>query len=140
MVGTPGRSGGNRYQGNDLFPVDGTPEPPHEASVSFMRHWRFLVANLPAVALRKIDAIQMGILCELLVEIEQLSELIEADPSDLKARSLRLRVSQQVSRLSAQFGLSPSDRQRLSIEPEQDEEDPVAGLLARMRASVHGDQ
>ena len=134
MVGTPGRSGGNRYQGHDLFPVDGTPDAPHEASVAFLRHWRFLIANLPAIALRKIDGIQMAILCELLVEIEELSELDDADPADLKARSLRLRVSQQVSRLSAQFGLSPSDRQRLSIEPAEEDDNPMEELLAKLRS------
>lgn len=133
MAGTPGRSGGNRYQGSDLFPQDGTPTPPDDRSAAFMRHWRFLLANLPAVALRKIDAIQLGILCDQLVEIEQLSELIEDDPADLKSRSLRLRVSQQVSRLSAQFGLSPSDRQRLRIEPQEEEHDPFNELMARMK-------
>ena len=49
--------------------------------------------------------------------------MIEANPSDHKSRSLRLRVSQQVARLSAQFGLSPADRKRLNFDPPEVEDE-----------------
>ena len=135
MAGTLGRSGGNRHGEIDAFPSDGQPVPPAGRTVAFNRHWRFLLCHIPTHALRKIDGVQLSILAEQLTEIEQLNAMVEANPSDLKARSLRLRICQQVSRLSAQFGLSPSDRMRLKLQPPDDEDDPFNELLSRLQSS-----
>ena len=80
-----------------------------------------------------IDKPQLAILCEHLAEVDSLGEAIERNPDDLKLRSLRLRITTQVSRLSAQFGLSPADRMRLKIEPKQeDDHNPIDDIIAKM--------
>lgn len=123
MAGTLGRSVGSRELSADRSVHDGLPEPPKDRTDAFYLKWAALLADLPAIELRRIDAVQLGILVDQLIEIDQLGAMIEVDPSDLKARSLRLRVSQQVARLSAQFGLSPADRKRLNFEPIAKEDD-----------------
>ena len=139
MAGTPGRSGGNRNMGSDRTPFDGLPEPPSDRSEAFYRKWAAIVPDLPVQSLRRIDAVQVAILIEQLVEIDELTKHIEANPGDLKSRSLRLRVSQQVSRLSSQFGLSPADRNRLNFEQPSDESDPFDDYLKRRLEKRHSD-
>ena len=123
MAGTAGRSGGNRELSADRSAHDGLPEPPQGRTDAFYAKWASLLADLPASELRRIDGVQLAILVDQLIEIDQLGAMIEADPSDLKSRSLRLRVSQQVARLSAQFGLSPADRKRLNFDPPEVEDE-----------------
>jgi hypothetical protein len=108
------------------------PEAPIARTEAFYSQWRFLLDHLPERCLRRIDAAQLAILAEHLVEFDELTELIAADPANLKIRSLRMRIGAQVARLSAQFGLSPMDRQRLSVDLSEDEEDPFETLLDRI--------
>lgn len=122
MAGTSGRSGGSRELGADRSEPDGIPSPPTGRTDVFYSKWGSLLNDLPANELRRIDGVQLAILTQQLVEIDELDEMIEANPSDLKIRSLRLRVSQQVARISAQFGLSPADRKRLNFEPPEEED------------------
>lgn len=124
--------GGNRVHTHDATPKDGLPEPPEGRSNAFYERWAFLLNNLPADALRRVDAVQLAILVDQLNEIDDLSAMIEADPGDLKARSLRLRIAQQVTRLGGLFGLTPSDRQRLKIERPEIDDNPIESLLAMM--------
>ncbi len=132
MTGTTGRSGGNRNLGDDGTAIDGTPEPPEGRSKAFYAKWSSLLPTLPAQSLRRVDAVQLAILVEQLVEIDELTTHIESEPADLKARSLRLRICQQVGRMSAQFGLSPADRKRLNFEPEQRQpNDPFTDYMNR---------
>jgi hypothetical protein len=118
MAGTAGRSGGNRSINQDRTPANGPPELPQGHSEAFGVKWAALIAELPPSELRRVDGFQLEVLVGQLCEIDELSAMIEKSPEDLKIRSLRLRVAQQVARLSAQFGLSPSDRKRLAFEPE----------------------
>ena len=112
------RSGGDRSLDSDAFPEDGGPVMPAGQSEAFNAKWCRLVSQIPIRSLRQIDEHQLEILVTLLVHTGQLAAMLAADPSDQKTRRLYLQTSQSVSRLSAQFGLSIFDRQRLRIEPE----------------------
>jgi hypothetical protein len=132
MAGTASRSGGDRSLRGDPTRPDGLPEAPNGRTEAFYSQWAFLLAHLPERCLRRIDAAQLAILAEHLVEFDELTQLIAKDPSDLKIRSLRMRIGAQISRLSAQFGLSPMDRQRLSVDLSEETEDPFETLLDRI--------
>lgn len=130
MVGTPGRSGATpKSSGMDVSHNDGPPIKPAMSEAAAAK-WDALLGQLQRDALRKIDQHQLKILSELLAKFDVLSE---SDPGDLAAGRLLLSVAQHVYRLSAAFGLSPSDRMRLKVEPKQVEDDPFSELLERMQ-------
>ncbi len=134
MVGIPGRSGGDRWnEGVDRTAGDGGPLKPNLPD-AVGRKWDELVSQLPAGSLRKIDGHELRILSELLTMADSLAESCRLDPSDYKAARLFINVTTQVHRLSAGFGLNPSDRKRLAIAPMVDEEDGFAAMLKRRMA------
>lgn len=123
MPGAAGRSGGDRRSsGEDEFPDDGLPQMPREFSGNLAILWNQLLDQIPANLLRGVDAHQLRILCVTIDQEAQLEKQMQDDPLDLHAKRCFLQMAQHVSRLSAQFGLSPVDRQRLDFsEPVEDD-------------------
>lgn len=125
MVGRPGRSGGDRKKKKDMTKPDDGPKKPDKQTKAFDAKWKELMSQLPASALRAIDTHQLQVLTRLLCHENDLAGMLDRDPAELKVRRLYLNTCQSIDRLSARFGLSPSDRQRLKLEdePEGDEAD-----------------
>ena len=132
MAGTPGRSGGNRSLKGDFTKADGLPVAPDGRDEKFYATWDGLIGKLQHDVLRQVDVFQLSILVDLLNEIYELGDMLKSDPDNLKIRSLRLRLTQQVTRLSAQFGLSPMDRQRIEVPEPEKEEDPFESLSLKI--------
>ncbi len=117
MVGTTGRSGGNRdLATSDLSRDDGKPACPPTLPQEVRTKWNEIVSQVPDGVLRQIDGHQIRLLAELLCGADILAEQVRSDPLNDKARRLFLQTCDRVNRLSGQFGLSPSDRRRLKIE------------------------
>lgn len=122
MVGTPGRSGGNRTPGVDAQPVDGLPQMPSGKSKRFQAIWKALMGQLYLPALRKVDTHQLTSLVEMLELRDAISTAL-ADDFDPTYLRLYDKYVTTIGRLSAQFGLSPIDRQRMKLEPDKSEQD-----------------
>lgn len=134
MVGTAGRSGGNRQNGIDRTKPNGGPVKPQDLASEVDPIWDELLGQLPSHALRAIDVHELRLLCETLLMSRRLAEQVRLDPADHKAGRLLLNVVDRIHRMSAAFGLSPADRKRLDIEADElDEDDPFNELLVRMR-------
>lgn len=123
MPGTAGRSGGDRVScGKDGFPQSDLVVP-ESLGDEEKQVWNQLVEMIPADLLRSIDYIQLRILSESVVHIEKLAQIMRDDPDDHKASTRYLQFGQHITRLSAQFGLSPADRSRLKFEPPDPDDD-----------------
>jgi|LakMenEpi03Aug12_release.lakeMendotaPanAssembly.Ray.scaffolds.fasta_scaffold707504_1 hypothetical protein len=114
MPGTPGRSG-NFQLGQDATAPDGPPDVPVGISTAGRAKWFALMDEIPQDILRQVDQHQLRMLSELLALADRYQATVAADPADHKTARLLLQVAQQVSRLSAAYGLAPSDRKRLNI-------------------------
>ncbi len=123
MPGTAGRSGGDRVScGKDGFPQSDLVVP-QSLGDDEKQVWHQLVEMIPADLLRAIDCFQLQVLSESIVHINRLAQLMRADPDDHKASTRYLQFGQHITRLSAQFGLSPADRSRLKFEPPDPDDD-----------------
>ena len=130
MPGTPGRSG-NFATGQDRTAADGLPDVPAGISVGGRVKWFELMDQLHLDLLRQADQHQLRMLAELLALADTYQAKVAADPMDHKTVRLLLQVAQQVSRLSAAYGLAPSDRKRLNIATSSSEPDEFQQWLAR---------
>jgi phage terminase small subunit len=117
------RNGGNRTSGQDNFPVDGMPSRPSDWGKEESAVWTKLMSQIPAELLRSNDAYQLKILCELIVREARLAKLLRDDATDLPTNRAHLQVAQQISRLSAMYGLSPIDRRRIRLQPQEPTDD-----------------
>lgn len=130
MPGTPGRSG-NFAAGQDATAADGPPDVPAGISAGGRVKWFELMDQLHLDLLRQADQHQLRMLAELL----HLADLYQAkavqDPADHKTARLLLQVAQQVNRLSAAYGLAPSDRKRLGVPSRPAEPDEFEQWLAK---------
>ena len=132
MPGTSGRTGGDRSRRVDRTQPDSGPARPSGRSEAFNTKWDELLGQLPAAVLRGIDSHQIALLVAMLVDADTQALRLEADPCDLKTRRVFLGTVQSIGRMSAQFGLSPSDRQRLKIEPEKEPDAFTEWMSERM--------
>jgi hypothetical protein len=130
MPGTPGRSG-NFATGQDGTAADGPPDVPVGISAGGRAKWFSLMDQVPVDILRQVDQHQLRMLAELLALADTYQAKVAADPMDHKTVRLLLQVAQQVSRLSAAYGLAPSDRKRLNIATGSTEPDEFQQWLAR---------
>jgi phage terminase small subunit len=112
------RCGGNRTASDDNFPIDGLPSRPSDWGKAENEVWTKLMAQIPHELLRTADSYQLAILCDLIVRERKLAKLVRDDVADLPTNRAHLQVSQQISRLSAMFGLSPIDRRRIRLNPQ----------------------
>lgn len=123
MPGTAGRSGGDRVsQGADNFPSSSV-ELPQSLGGPELEVWRQIMGMLPPEMLRSVDVFQLKVLCDSLVHIDRLAAAMQADPEDHKVATRYLQFAQHITRLSAQFGLSPADRARIKFELPPPEDD-----------------
>jgi hypothetical protein len=81
----------------------------------------------------RIDGCLLADCAELLAHTEALELLLRKSPDDASLLRLRIQYADRIARLSGLLGLTPFDRRRQSnIEPAADDDDPLAGILARM--------
>jgi hypothetical protein len=126
-------SGGDRSIGNDLTKADGAPQKPSDIGAA-ADAWDELLACIDPVMLRRVDGFQLRNLAELLHQSKGLAAAAMADPNDPKKTRSWLAVVDQIRKLSALFGLSPLDRCRLKITPQDSEPDEFQQWLARATA------
>ena len=95
--------------------------------------WDGLLEQIPEGILRSVDAIQLETLTKLIVQGRALSQMAMANPADVAGNRAWMSNADLVRKLSACFGLSPSDRKRLKIEP-LPEPDEFSEMLKRRMA------
>lgn len=113
MVGTPGRSGGDRFLENvDPTKHDGGPVKPRMTK-SIGLIWDELIEQIPSDCLRRIDVHELKILCELLYIKDKVAAAVIIDPTDAALHRLLMSTIDRIHKLSAAYGLNPNDRRRL---------------------------
>ena len=127
-------SGGSQLYSHDGSLADGLPTKPSGLEDAVSKVWDDLICQIPPNILRKVDAFQLESLAQLLVQSRAMAKLAMADPSDVSKNRAWLSTVDLVRKLSACFGLSPSDRKRLAIPPAPPEPDEFAELLKRRMA------
>lgn len=123
-------SGGDRSLGTDGTKADGLPVKPSDLG-SANAAWDELLAMIEPGILRRVDALQLRNLAELVTYSKALSAAAMSDPTDAKKTRSWLAVVDQVRKLGGLFGLSPMDRCRLKIEPTDNEPDEFQEWLSR---------
>jgi hypothetical protein len=126
-------SGGDRSLGTDATKADGVPFKPSDLGAANAA-WDELLAMIEPGILRRVDALQLRNLAELVTYSKALSAAAMSDPTDAKKTRSWLAVVDQVRKLGGLFGLSPMDRCRLKIEPINTEPDEFQEWLARATA------
>jgi hypothetical protein len=127
-------SGGDRSLKPDGTKADGLPVKPSDIG-SASDAWDELLATIEPGILRRVDALHLRHLAELVTHSRSLAAAAMSDPTDAKKTRSWLAVVDQVRKLGGLFGLSPVDRSRLKIEPvENDEPDEFQQWLARATA------
>jgi len=132
MPGTPNRAG-HFAAGTDTTQADGLPQMPPGISAPAAVKWEQLLDRLSMPALRTIDCHELRILCELLAVVDGQTTTAVANPTGPKLTRIMLKTAQQSHRLSAFFGLTPSDRSRLHL-PEDAGPDELHLWLAVAKA------
>jgi hypothetical protein len=123
-------SGGDRSLGTDATKADGLPIKPSDLGAATAA-WDELLATIEPGILRRVDALQLRNLAELVTYSKSLAAAAMSDPTDAKKTRSWLAVVDQVRKLGGLFGLSPIDRCRLKIDPSSDEPDAFDEWLAR---------
>ena len=126
-------SGGDRSLGTDGTKADGVPFKPSDLGAATAA-WDELLATIEPGILRRVDALQLRNLAELVTYSKSLAAAAMSDPTDGKKTRSWLAVVDQVRKLGGLFGLSPMDRCRLKIEPINTEPDEFQEWLARATA------
>ena len=127
--------GGDRSPGGgDISPKDRGPAKPHDLEEAVSETWDDLMEQIAKNVLRSADVHLLRTLSQLIVQGRRLAVAALADPSDAKLTRSWLAVADQIRKLSMLFGLSPADRQRLKIEP--DEEPSELQLMIARRSGV----
>jgi hypothetical protein len=123
-------SGGDRSLGTDATKADGLPIKPSDLGAATAA-WDELLATIEPGILRRVDALQLRNLAELVTYSKSLAAAAMSDPTDAKKTRSWLAVVDQVRKLGGLFGLSPIDRCRLKIDPSSNEPDAFDEWLAR---------
>ena len=123
-------SGGDRSLGTDKTKSDGLPIKPSDIG-SANAAWDELLSMVEPGILRRVDALQLRHLAELVTHSRALAAAAMSDPTDPKKTRSWLAVVDQVRKLGGLFGLSPMDRCRLKIEPTENEPDEFTEWLKR---------
>lgn len=122
MAGT-NTSGGDRVaNGADTFPKDGQPSRPMDLTKEQTAYWSELVNQIPTEMLRRVDTHKLKNVCVLLATRDRLVKELETD-TDLKCVSKLVLVINAIKGHSALFGMSPLDRRRIKLEPQEEEDD-----------------
>jgi len=126
-------SGGNQSSSHDGSKRDGLPSKPKDFNGACSEVWDELLTQIPEGILRSVDGIQLETLVKLIVQGRALSQMAMANPADVAGNRAWMSNADLVRKLSACFGLSPSDRKRLKIEP-LPEPDEFSEMLKRRMA------
>lgn len=110
-------SGGNQSSSHDGSKRDGLPSKPKDFNGPCSEVWDELLTQIPEGILRSVDAIQLETLVKLIVQGRALSQMAMANVADVAGNRAWMSNADLVRKLSACFGLSPSDRKRLAIPP-----------------------
>jgi phage terminase small subunit len=107
----------------------GVPEKPKRLKGEAGKLWDLVVEQLgPHGVLSPLDAPQLTILCDYWARYLRLAPKHTADPTDKDVR-LAIHAAQAiVTAIGARFGLTPTDRERLTIEAQEKQ-----GVSARKR-------
>lgn len=133
MPGTPNRSGGNRrLTGSDLSPPDGLPKPAADLTADEQAAFADLLELTAVNLLRRIDGTTLSLLARLTVREQTLAAALAAEPENLPLGRQHLQVVAQVCRMSAVFGMSPGDRQRLKVPDDTADQDVFLSIMTRM--------
>jgi len=125
-------SGGNQNSSHDGSKQDGLPSKPKDFNGACSDVWDGLVLQIPEGILRSVDGIQLETLTKLIVQGRALSSMAMANPADVAGNRAWMANADLVRKLSACFGLSPSDRKRLAIPPVEPESEFGEMLKRRM--------
>lgn len=132
MAGTARSGGDRRSKGPDEYPRDGMPKKPSGLGRAESAVWKALLSQIPHDILRSVDEYQLSILCSLICRERVLAKVCRDDPTDHPSGRAYAQTCQAIGRLSVAFGLSPIDRRRIRLEPDEQEESVFNSLLARM--------
>lgn len=134
-----GNPGGRPLTKNEPTPQKGNPRCPSWMPPEGKREWRRLCKYLGEIGmLTKVDGVALAIYCRSWAEFVSLSQFVEENGHrgirGRSAESLALDSAMtKIIDLGARFGLTPSDRARISL-PGKPEEDPFADFLKSGRA------
>lgn len=125
-------------------PRPGAPRMPRWLSPDAQREWRYIVRELRAMGLlARSDRALLAAYCECVAEyvacmrdIRENGRYYETEGGHQGPRPAlthSVKMLDAIMRIATRFGLSPSDRARLAVPPQKQEEDPFAEFLARAR-------
>lgn len=102
----------------DAAPLPGTLNRPGNLSPAAGALWDEIAATLPPGTLAAIDAAALTACCEWFARWKDLDRRLQAgDGDEYKLLTLAAVASKQFATLAAKFGLSPSDRAKLTAPP-----------------------
>ncbi len=129
------RSGGlrqDRHAGRKKQPrFEGSPEPPTGLSAEAKKHWQQVVPSLIESGVAKaIDASALAAMCECWAECCGARRLKTNDILERRQRQMLINGALKAWRdLAARFGMTPSDRAKLEVAPDGEEENEFAALM-----------
>jgi phage terminase small subunit len=121
--------------------ADGAPEMPRGLDRHAKTLWKFLAGEagfLVGVARRR-DTPALTLLCRTWSLLCRSLDAANEDPLDKNTRVAVTSYSVRVEALFARFGLTPSDRAKLRVEPAPDQGDAMAGLIHKMNVRRNAD-
>lgn len=148
LRGNPGRRGLNRDEPKPQAPQ--SIEPPAELSPPERKHWQRLAPILlTARLLTEVDLDALRLLCISAATLDEAHEqvkkfgLVIKAPTGFPVQSpylaIRNKAHEQVCKLLAEFGITPSSRSRVSVPPAQSDS-PWEQLKAAAHAGTQNTQ
>jgi P27 family predicted phage terminase small subunit len=113
------RHGGRKNQPK----ADGVPTPPDSLTVEAKAHWNQVVPALVESGVAKaIDAPALAAMCESWADLQAARRLKGYDLQEKRQRQMLINAALRAWRdLAARFGLTPADRAKLEVAPDDEE-------------------
>lgn len=110
---------------------DGEPERPAGLSADARKHWETIVPALIAQGVAKsIDAPALAAMCEQWGEYCAAKRLKVYDLKEKRQRQMLINAALRAWRdLAARFGMTPTDRAKIEVQPDGEKENPFKQLL-----------
>ena len=106
---------------------------PRGLSAAEKKHWQFIVENIDAKIVGKIDTVALLEMVKLYDIYTRARAVWASDPTDKEARMSSCHAYDRWLRLANAFGLTPLARSNMKVEnvaPKDDEAKPFASLMA----------